>query len=76
MFLVLFQFDVRIQDSGIPTKQATKNVVVRVTRDEYAPEFEGLPYSASAVPENRPAGQEVFTVRGKDRDQKVPVILR
>ncbi len=65
------QFEVYAEDTGIPSKSATKQVTIQVTRDEYAPEFEGGPFTANPQPENKPVGQQVFQVRGKDRDQKV-----
>jgi protocadherin Fat 4 len=65
-----FRFEVIATDSGIPPKKATKAVTVRVIRDEYPPEFEGGPYTAPSVPENKQPGHEVMKVKGKDRDQK------
>ena len=58
-------------DNGIPPKEVTKQVVINVIRDEYPPEFEGGPYVAPSVPENRPLGTSVIQVIGRDRDQKV-----
>ena len=70
MFIYL-QFEVYAEDQGIPEKSATKQVTIQVTRDEYAPEFQGGPYTATPQPENKPVGQQVFQPRGRDRDQKV-----
>ena len=71
MFL---QFEVYAEDQGIPEKSATKQVTIQVTRDEYAPEFEGGPYTATPQPENKAVGQQVFQPRGRDRDQKVNIV--
>ena len=43
---------------------------MKITRDEYAPEFVGAPYTAPSLPENKRVGEQVFQVKGRDRDQK------
>ena len=65
------QFTVAALDSGIPQKVVTKEVSILVIRDEFMPEFVNAPYTAPEVPENKPVGERVFQVQGRDQDQKV-----
>lgn len=67
----LFQFEVKAFDSGVPQKFATKEVLLRIIHDEYAPEFVGAPYTTPELPENKPVGHRVFQLSGRDKDQKV-----
>jgi hypothetical protein len=65
------QFTVAAVDSGIPQKIATKEVSILIIRDEFLPEFVNAPYTAPEVPENKPVGERVFQVQGREQDQKV-----
>ena len=69
----LLQFEVKAIDSGVPQKEATKEVLLRVIHDEYAPEFVGEPYTIPTLPENKPVGHRVFQLSGRDKDQKVGI---
>ena len=67
----MFQFEVKAVDSGVPQKGVTKEVILRVVHDEFAPEFVDAPYTSPELPENKPVGHRVFQLSGRDKDQKV-----
>ena len=66
---------VKATDEGTPPKSTQTNVVVLITRDQYAPEFKGAPYRANNVEETRKTGERVFQVSATDKDQKVKTSL-
>ena len=68
--LIFSQFEVTVTDSGIPQKSSSTEVVITVTRDEFAPSFVNAPYTAPFIPEDKEVGEVVFEVSGQDSDQK------
>ena len=62
---------VHAEDAGVPSRAASQEVVVLVTRDEFAPTFEQDHFTADDVPENTAEGVRVFALRARDQDLKV-----
>ena len=70
MSLYDFQFTVQAIDNRAPMRIAEAIVIVKVNRNNYLPEFQGMPYK-TILSENSNIGFSVFTVRARDRDIQV-----
>lgn len=57
-------------DDRTPPRSADVPVLVRVSRNDFLPEFQGQPYDVQ-LSENAPPGESVFTVIARDRDLQV-----
>ena len=67
IYFKLFQFKIRASDNGTPVRSVERRVRIQVTRNQYLPVFQNLPYFQT-VSENVYNGSAIFTVTVEDRD--------
>ena len=65
----------RATDQGVPVKSVEAAVEIRVTRNQFPPEFRNAPYQQT-VSENVVNGTGIFTVTAEDQDLQVSEIGR
>ena len=56
-----FQLDIEASDNREPAQTVQVTATIRITRDESAPAFTGLPYDDATVSENAEVGTEFYT---------------
>lgn len=61
-------------DQGLPEMTDLSEVIVTVTRDQFAPQFQGTPYFASAMDKD-PVNITVFNVLATDQDSNVSSLI-
>lgn len=68
--ITFVQFQVQVSDQGNPEKTDTESVAITIKRDQYTPQFRGLPYEKD-VNHTIQVNSFLMTVRAVDDDQKV-----